>query len=129
MLSRESLRVFLAGAPSPCREVGSGTDKFNDDQQNFVAILHKQAICSDMKICKMIFCNIAKFGSGTDKFNDDQRFTTGEHDLQPGGEFHGKDNAANAVTATKMQRSRVSSGRSLEFTVEIAPIFLELGEE
>ena len=87
MLSlRESLRVFLAGAPSPCREVGSGTDKFNDDQ----------------------------------------RFTTGEHDLQPGGEFHGKDNAANAVTATKMQRSRVSSG---EFSVEIAPIFLELGEE
>ena len=66
MLSlRESLRVFLAGARSPCREVGSGTDKFNDDQ----------------------------------------RFTTGEHDLQPGGEFHGKDNAANAVTATKMQRS------------------------
>ena len=89
MLSRESLRVFLAGLRSPCREVGSGTDKFNDDQ----------------------------------------RFTTGEHDLQPGGEFHGKDNAANAVTATKMQRSRVSSGRSLEFTVEIAPNFLELGEE
>ena len=37
MLSlRESLRVFLAGAPSPCREVGSGTDKFNDDQQFFL---------------------------------------------------------------------------------------------
>ena len=30
---RESLRVFLAGARSPCREVGSGTDKFNDDQR------------------------------------------------------------------------------------------------
>ena len=34
MLSlRESLRVFLAGVRSPCREVGSGTDKFNDDQR------------------------------------------------------------------------------------------------
>ena len=34
MLSlRESLRVFLAGVAGPCREVGSGTDKFNDDQR------------------------------------------------------------------------------------------------
>ena len=103
MLSlRESLRVFLAGAPSPCREVGSGTDKFNDDQQKYFAILHKQAICSDMKICKIIFSNIAKFGSGTDKFNDDQRFTTREHDLRAGGDFYGKDNTENLSQEIKM---------------------------